>query len=168
MPFHLFLLEFLGRTLYILMYSRLPIIPCFTAWSIQMTAQIDKKVLEELRLLCQKIATTKEGNEVWQMENMRREEAFQGVNRDLRNLKISTALVQLDLVADNEVTDTVSSLAINNDTRGLRHLILDQVSDLEQSLSIINRTDPNIEYIENSIKTISVLIELLDAIECSM
>ena len=133
-----------------------------------MKTQINKKVLEELRLLCQKIVATKEGNNIWQLEDTRRGQVVQGVQRDLRNLKVSTALVQLDLVAPQEITDKVSSLAIHADTKGLRHLILDQVSDLEQSLSSLNRTKPDIEFIERSVKTLSILIELLDALECSM
>ena len=133
-----------------------------------MKTQIDKKVLEELRLLCQKIVTTKEGKDVWQLEDNRREEVMQGVQRDLRNLKISTALVQLDLVAPQEITDEVSSLTIHADTKGLRHLILEHVSDLEQSLNSLNRTRPDIEFIERSVKTLSILIELLDALECSL
>jgi len=133
-----------------------------------MKTQIDKKVLEELRLLCQKIVATKEGNNVWQLEDNRRGQVMQGVQRDLRNLKVSTALVQLDLVAPHDITDKVSSLTIHADTRGLRHLILEHVSDLEQSLNSLNRTHPDIEFIERSVKTLSILIELLDALECSM
>jgi len=133
-----------------------------------MKTQIDKKVLEELRLLCQKIVATEEGKNVWQLEDTRRGQVMQGVQRDLRNLKISTALVQLDLVAPQDITDKVSSLTIHADTKGLRHLILEHVSDLEQSLSSLNRTRPDIEFIESSVKTLSILIELLDALECSM
>lgn len=89
----------------------------------------------------------------------------QTMQKELRELQISVVLVQLDLVAPREITDKASALTIAGNTRELRHLILDLVHDLEEHLSGVDRLKPDVDNLERSVKTISVLMELLESLE---
>lgn len=124
-----------------------------------------KDRLKELRQLCQKVAETQQRHMLWENENAEKLQLMQTAHKELRELKISVALVQLDLVAPHEIADKASMLTIVGNTRELRQFILNIVSDLEQYLRSIDRTKPDIDNIERSVKTVSILIELLDSVE---
>ena len=121
--------------------------------------------LEELRQLCQEIAETEQRHIFWKHENAEEAQLKQTVQKELRELQISVALVQLDLVAPREITDKASALTIVGNTRELRRLILDLVYELEEHLSGVDRLKPDVDNLERSVKTISVLMELLESLE---
>jgi hypothetical protein len=127
-----------------------------------------KNGLEELRQLCKKIIDIEQCHDLRERENTEKRQVRQVVQKQLRELQISVALVQLDLIAPHELTDKVNSLTIDGNTKGLRHLILELVSDLERYLSGRDRTRPDMDFIERSVKTLCILIELLDSLESSL
>lgn len=119
---------------------------------------------EELKLLYQRITETEQGYSIWEQENAKKGKLMQVVQKELRELKISIALVQLDLVASPEITEKVSSLTAEGNTQDLLNLILDMVSDLEKYVAI-DRTKPDMAYIKRSVKTLAILTELLASLD---
>jgi len=83
----------------------------------------------------------------------------------LRELTVSMAVGQLKLVAAPEIIEQVDSLKSKQGTVELRKLISVLANDLENRVGVITATNPNIKPIERSIKTITILIELLLSLE---
>jgi len=140
------------------------LIPAFS-WSVgKMESPNPRSRFEELKLLYQRITETEQGYSIWEQENAKKGKLMQVVQKELRELKISIALVQLDLVASPEITEKVSSLTAEGNTQDLLNLILDMVSDLEKYVAI-DRTKPDMAYIKRSVKTLAILTELLASLD---
>ena len=130
-----------------------------------MESSKNKRGLEELRQLCQQITDEEQWHSFRARRNAEKGPLMQVAQKQLTELLISIALVQLDLIAPHELTDKVNSLIIEGNTKELRHLILELVSDLEQYLNDRDRIKPDMDFIERSVKTLSILIELLDSLD---
>ena len=83
----------------------------------------------------------------------------------LKEIKVSVALEQLELVATPEIIEAVSLLKHQQGSGDLRKQILDLVTELEKGVDGIANSNPDMVSIERSAKTLAILIELLFSVE---
>ena len=88
-------------------------------------------------------------------------EKSQDVLNELRAFTISTALGQLRLVATSEIIEQVTALKSKQGTTELNRLIDKFAYDLEKHISIAAAANPDLRPIEQSVKTLTILLGLL-------
>ncbi len=80
----------------------------------------------------------------------------------LRGITFAMALEQLKIVsAEDDVVARVSSYQAKEGTADLRKLISGLTSELEGEVGKMSRSNPELASVERSIKTLSILIDLL-------
>ncbi len=126
-----------------------------------MTTESSNSGFDELTRLSQQLK--KEEHEATEREKQsaRQRKKTQGVLGELRAFSISMAAGQLQLVATPEMIKQVSALKNEQGTAKLRKLIDNLIYDLEKRISIIAVANPDIEPIERSMKTLTILVGLL-------
>ena len=126
-----------------------------------MTSGSDESGFEELVRLSKE--TAKQAQNLANMEQQREEQrqTSQNVLQGLKEISISVAIEQLKSVASNEIIEEISSLINKPDTRDLRKLISDLVHDLEKQTGSISTSNIDMVPIKDSVKTVSILVELL-------
>lgn len=125
-----------------------------------MTAESSDSGLDELMRLSQQFKNQE--REAAQRERLsaKQKEKSQGVLSELRAFSISMAVGQLKLVASPEIIEQVDTLRSKPGTAELRKLIDNLLYDLETQISIIADANPDIKPIEQSIKTLTILMGL--------
>ena len=120
---------------------------------------------DELARLSQQFK--KHEHESVQREKQRAEQRkkVQSVLGGLRELTVSMAVEQLKSVATPQIIEQANSLKSKPGTAALRKLISNLTNDLEKSIGIITNANPSVQSIERSIKTLTILIELLFSLE---
>jgi len=86
------------------------------------------------------------------------------VIQGLRDIKITVALGQLEMMAEPEMVAEVSALRQQRGNEALRRLILGIVDDLEKQVDDAG-SEKGIAAIERPVKTLAVLLELLFSLE---
>ncbi|MFH1650704.1 MAG: hypothetical protein ABID87_01170 [Chloroflexota bacterium] len=86
------------------------------------------------------------------------------VIQGLRDIKITVALGQLELMAEPEMVAAVSALRQKRGNEDLRRLILGIVDDLEKRVDDAG-SEKDIAATERPVKTLAVLLELLFSLE---
>ncbi len=126
-----------------------------------MTTDSSDNGLDELIRLSQQFE--KQAHEATQREKQsaRQRKKSQDVLSELRAFSISMAVGQLQLVATPEVIEQVNALKNKQGTTELRKLIDNLVYDLEKRISIVAIANPDIKPIEQSIRTLTILLGLL-------
>ncbi len=121
--------------------------------------------LEELMRLSQQF--TRQEQENTQREKQRREQKkkVQDVLGGLKGLTISMAVEQLKLVAAPGIVRKIDALKSKPGNSELREVITDLAYDLEKRIGAVSLSNPEIEPIERSIKTLTILIELSFALQ---
>ncbi len=80
----------------------------------------------------------------------------------LRGITFAMALEQLKIVsAEDDIVARVSSCKTKEGTADLRKLISGLTSELEGEVGKMSRSNPELASVERSIKTLSILIDLL-------
>ncbi len=130
-----------------------------------MESESPESGLEELRRLSQQF--TKQEQEHTQREQQRAEQRkkAQDVLGGLRELTVSMAIEQLKLVATPEIIEQVNSLKSKPRTEELRKLISDLAYDLEKRSGVISASNRDIKPIEQSMKTLTMLLELFFSLQ---
>ena len=126
-----------------------------------MTTESSNSGLDELTRLSQQFE--KDEHEATQRERQRTRQRnkTQDALGELRALSISTSVEQLQLVATPEMIEQISALKNEQGTAELRKLIDNLIYDLEKRIGIIAVANPDIEPIERSMKTLTILVGLL-------
>ncbi len=130
-----------------------------------MKSESPENGLDELTRLSQQFK--KQEHESTQRERQRAEQRkkVQGVLGGLRELTVSTVVEQLKPVATPEIIEQVNSLKSKPGTAELRELISDLANDLEKRIGIIATANQDVQPIERSLKTLTILIELFFSLE---
>ena len=120
--------------------------------------------MDELMRLSQQFK--KQEHDITQREKQiaRQREKSQDVFSELRALSISTAIRQLQPVATPEIIKQVNSLKSKQDSTELLKLIDNLVYDLEKRISVIAIANPDLKPIEQSVKTLTILLGLLSSL----
>ena len=80
----------------------------------------------------------------------------------LRGITFAMALEQLKIVsAEDDIVARVSSYQAREGTADLRKLVTGLMSELESVAGKMSRSNPELTSVERSIKTLSILIDLL-------
>ena len=121
--------------------------------------------LDELMRLSQQFK--KQEHEATQREKQstRQEKKVQDILGELRDFSISTAVRQLQLVANPQTIKQVNALKSKQGTTELRKLIGNLAYDLEKRIGIITVANPDIKPIQQSIKTLTILLGLLFSLD---
>jgi len=83
-----------------------------------------------------------------------------GVLQGLKELNVSMAIEQLKSVATPEIVEEVNALRSKQGTEDLRKAISDLAGDLENHISTISTSNPDIAPLARSIKTLNILLDL--------
>jgi hypothetical protein len=84
----------------------------------------------------------------------------QGVLQGLKELNVSMAIEQLKAVAKPEIIEEVNALRSKQGTEDLRKTISDLTDDLENKISTMSTSNPDIAPLTSSIKTLNILLDL--------
>ena len=130
-----------------------------------MKSETPENGLDELTRLSQQFK--RQEHESTQRERQRAEQRkkVQGVLGGLRELTVSTVVEQLKSVATPEIIEQVNSFKNKPGTTELRELISDLAYDLEKRIGIIATANQDVQPIERSLKTLTILIELFFSLE---
>ena len=130
-----------------------------------MATESSNSGFDELMRLSQQLK--QDAHEITQREeqNAKQREKAQDVLDELRTFSISMAVRQLQPIATPQVFEQVKALKSEQGTAELRKSIHELVYDLEKRISIIAVANSDIKPIECSIKTLSILLELLFSLE---
>jgi len=125
-----------------------------------MDSESPESGLDELMRLSRQ--TAKMGQEVEEKEKQKAEynQKVHGVVTGLREISFSVALEQLKLIATPEIIEEVSALTDKPGTEDLRKLISTLTHDLEIQVSRTSVSNPEMEPIERSVKTLAIIIGL--------
>jgi len=89
----------------------------------------------------------------------------QGVLQGLKEINISVALQQLEMVAAPEVIEEVSSLKDKKGKEDLRKLITDLADDVERRAGRLSSADPGVAEIKQAVSTLTILLSLFFALQ---
>lgn len=126
--------------------------------------------LEELLRLSKEVGNMEKGLVRDRLEYVRKtveREAKKNILQNvLKAIRISVVLDQLELVATPEIVELFGSLDIDKQGAGeLRKLILDLASQLAKDADGMSHSHPDLVSIEQSAKTLAILIKFLFHIE---
>jgi len=123
-------------------------------------SESSENVLDELMRLSQQ--TAKMGQEADEKEKQKEEHSqkVQGVVTGLREISFSIALEQLKHTASPGIIKEISSMTNKPGTDELRKLISNLTRDLETQVNRISDSNPELESIERSVKTLAIIIGL--------
>ena len=83
-----------------------------------------------------------------------------GVLQGLKELKVSMAVEQLKTVATPAIIEEVSALRNKPGTGDLRKAISDLADDIENRISTVSASNPDMESLVSSMRTLTVLLDL--------
>ena len=115
---------------------------------------------DELMRLSQQL--TRQQEERTTRERQRDEQAkkTQDVLLGLREIKVSMAMEQLRTIAAPEIIEEVNALRSKKGTEDLRKAISNLADDLENRLAAGSAANPDMAPLENSMKTLNILMDL--------
>jgi hypothetical protein len=115
---------------------------------------------DELMRLSQQFK--KQEQEHTERERQREEQGkkARGVLQGLKELNVSMAIEQLKPVATPEIIEEVNALRSKPGTEDLRKTISDLTDNLENQISTISTSNPDIAPLTGSIKTLNILLDL--------
>lgn len=116
--------------------------------------------LDELLRLSQQFTRQQEEHEKQERQRQEQGKKVQGVLQGLKALNFNMALEQLIPVASPETVKQVSSLRDKGDTEDLRKIITTITDDLENQLGTMARTKSEVAPLVNSMRTLSILMDL--------
>lgn len=121
--------------------------------------------LEELMRLSRQFTRQKEEDVQREKKRQEQKKKVQDVLGGLKGLTVSMAVEQLKMVAAPGIVKKIDALKSRPGTAELRQLITDLAYDLEKSIGALDLSNPEIESIERSMKTLTILIELFFALQ---
>jgi cysteinyl-tRNA synthetase len=116
--------------------------------------------LDELMRLSQQFTRQKEDQEEQERAREEKGKQVRGVLQGLKDLNISMAVQQLKSVAPPEIIDEVNTLSNKDDTDDLRKMISSLADNMEKQLNSISSSSPDAEPLVNSMRTLSILMDL--------
>ncbi|MFC1928711.1 hypothetical protein ACFLWC_05740 [Chloroflexota bacterium] len=126
-----------------------------------MTTESSDSGLDELMRLSQQFKKQEHEAAQREKQSARQRRISQDVLSELRAFSISTAVGQLQLVATPEIIEQVNALRNKQGNTELRKLIKNLVYDLEKNITIVAVANPDLKPIEQSVKTLTILLGLL-------
>ncbi len=130
-----------------------------------MKSESTENGFDELTRLSQQFKQHEHESTLREKQRAEQRKKVQGVLGGLRELTVSMAVEQLKPLATPEIIEQVNSLKSRQGTAELRKLITVLLNDLENHINISAATNPDIKPTERSIKTLTILIELLFSLE---
>jgi len=130
-----------------------------------MESETPESGLEELLRLSRQ--TSRMGKNVDKQKQQEREhqQKMQGTVQGLREISFSIALQQLKLVATQEMIEEVSALSKKPGTEELRKLVSGLTRDLEKLVDRTSGPNQDMVQIQQSVKTLAILIGLFFSIQ---
>ena len=116
--------------------------------------------LDELMRLSRKFTRQQEEHDKQERQRQEQGKKVQGVLRGLKDLNISMATDQLKTVASPDIVKRVSALKGRDGTDDLRKMMTALTDDLEKNLGIATRGKPEGASLVNSVRTLSILMDL--------
>jgi hypothetical protein len=116
--------------------------------------------MDELLKLQQKFTRQQEEHEDRRRLQEEQDRKARGVLDGLRGLQFSMTLDQLDSVASEEIISQVKELKNNPNTDELRKMITNLAEDIESQLEIMSNDDPGVKPLEDSMRVLSILMDL--------
>ena len=115
---------------------------------------------DELMRLSQQFTRQQEEHEEKERQREEQGKKVQGVLQGLKDLNVSMAVEQLKTVATPEIIKEVNTLRSKGSTDDLRKMISALAEDLEKSLGAISGSKADTAPLVNSMRTLSILIDL--------
>jgi hypothetical protein len=125
-----------------------------------MESESPENGFEELMRLSQQFNRQQQERTEKQRQREEQGKKAQGVLQGLKELNVSMAIEQLKPVATPEIIEEVNALRSKPGTEDLRKAISDLVDDLENHISTITTSSPDIAPLAGSIKTLNILLDL--------
>jgi predicted component of type VI protein secretion system len=116
--------------------------------------------IDELMRLSRKFTKQKEDHEKQERQREEQGKKVRGVLQGLQALNLSMAITQLKTVAKPDVIEKVNALKTRPGTEDLRKLITSMVDGLDKQLGATSLTKSEITSASNSVKTLSILLDL--------
>jgi ribosomal protein L22 len=115
---------------------------------------------DELMRLSQQFTRQQQEHEEKERRHEEQARKTRDVLQGLREIKVSMALEQLRTVATSEIIKEVNALKGKKGTEDLRKAISSLADDLENSIATITTSSPEMVPLENSMKTLNILMDL--------
>jgi signal transduction histidine kinase len=119
-----------------------------------------KSGLEELMQLSQQFKKQEQSRVQKENERAKQRQKVQSVLGGLRDVKIATAVSQLKRVASPRLVGQVESLKRKQGNEDLRRMISLLADNLEKHVGGMTAKNPDMKPVEQSMKTLTILIEL--------
>jgi hypothetical protein len=116
--------------------------------------------IDELMRLSRKFSKQQEDHEKQERQRQEQGKKVRGVLQGLQELNLSMAISQLKTVAKPEIINQVTALRSKAGTEDLRKLITKIVDELDKQLGASSLTKSEIASANNSVKTLSILLDL--------
>lgn len=116
--------------------------------------------MDELLKLQQQFTRQQEEHEGRRKIQEEKDRKARGVLSGLRELQFSMTLDQLKTVATKDIINQVKALKKNPDPDELRKMITTLAEDIEMRLEAMANTDPAVKPLEDSARTLSILMDL--------
>ena len=116
--------------------------------------------IDELMRLSQKFTKQKEDREKQERQRQEQGKKVKGVLQGLKDLNLSMAIGQLKTVAKPEIVSKITALKSTAGTEDLRKIITDMIDELDRQLDAPSLTKSEITSAGNSVKTLSILLDL--------
>ncbi|MFC2002212.1 hypothetical protein ACFLUZ_06940 [Chloroflexota bacterium] len=129
-----------------------------------MESESPESGFDELVRLSKEMNKVEEGLAKREEERARREQELaekKEIIQSLTEIKVSVALEQLKSVATPAIIEKIDSLRHMRNTEELRDLISDLTTELEKCVGSMSGSNPDMVPFERSVKTLTILIELL-------
>jgi hypothetical protein len=116
--------------------------------------------IDELMRLSRQFTKQQEDHEKQARQRQEQGKKVKGVLQGLQELNLSMAISQLKTVARPEIIKRVNELRSRPGTEDLRKLITTMIDDLDKQLGAPSLTKSGITSAGNSVKTLSILLDL--------
>jgi hypothetical protein len=116
--------------------------------------------IDELMRLSRKFTKQQEDHDKQERQRQEQGKKVRGVLQGLKDLNLSMAIGQLKTVAKPEIIKQVTELKNRPGTEDLRKIITKMVDDLDKQLGADSLTKSEITAADNSVKTLSILLDL--------
>ena len=125
-----------------------------------MESESSESGFDELMRLSQQFRKQEQERTEKERQREERGKKAQDVIQGLKELKVSMAIEQLKTIATPELIEEVNALRSKQGTEDLRKTISDLADDLENHISTITTSSPDIAPLAGSIKTLNILLDL--------
>jgi hypothetical protein len=116
--------------------------------------------IDELMRLSRRFTQQQEDREKQERQRQEQGKKVRGVLQGLKDLNLSMALGQLKTVAKPDIIKQVTALKSTASTEDLRKLITNIVDELDRQLGASSLTKAEIAAANNTVKTLSILLDL--------